>query len=76
MNIKMNIQIKQLFTTYEQSKELVAEHTYMQQSFAIVQNMFEDKRNKPDANIMVYGRVLMGLVDVVREKAESKERPI
>ena len=55
MNTKMNIQIKQLFATYEQSKVLVAEHTYMQQSFATVQNMFEDKRNKPDANIMVYG---------------------
>ena len=48
-------QIKQLFATYEQSKVLVAEHTYMQQSFATLQNMFEDKRNKPDANIMVYG---------------------
>ena len=33
----MNIQIKQLFATYEQSKVLVAEHTYMQQSFATVQ---------------------------------------
>ncbi|ENV18703.1 MULTISPECIES: GTPase [Acinetobacter] len=51
----MNIQIKELFATYEQIKSMVAEHSYMQQSFSAIQNMFEDKKNKPDANIMIYG---------------------
>jgi len=55
MSSQMNIQIKELFATYEQIKSMVAEHSYMQQSFSAIQNMFEDKKNKPDANIMIYG---------------------
>lgn len=55
MSSQMNIQIKELFATYEQIKSVVAEHSYMQQSFSAIQNMFEDKKNKPDANIMIYG---------------------
>ncbi|MBH2029244.1 MAG: 50S ribosome-binding GTPase [Moraxellaceae bacterium] len=51
----MNIQIKELFATYEKTKTMVAEQGHMQQSFSVIQNIFEDKKNKPDANIMVYG---------------------
>lgn len=51
----MNIQIKELFETYERTKKMVAEHGYMQHDFSVLQNMFEDKKKHPDANIMVYG---------------------
>jgi hypothetical protein len=40
----MNIQIKELFATYEKTKTMVAEQGHMQQSFSVIQNIFEDKK--------------------------------
>lgn len=51
----MNIKTKELFVAYEDLKNLVTKNSYMQPDFFVIQNMFEDKKTKPDANIMVYG---------------------
>ena len=55
MSTQMNIEIKELFSTYDKINTMVAEHEYMKASFVSIQNVFENKKKKPDANIMVYG---------------------
>ena len=51
----MTIQSKALFLTYDRVRNLVVENSNMKKDFLSVQDMFEDKKNKPDASIMVYG---------------------
>lgn len=51
----MTIQSKALFLTYDRVRNFVVENSNMKKDFLSVQDMFEDKKNKPDASIMVYG---------------------
>ena len=51
----MTIQSKALFLTYDRVRNLVVENSNMKKDFLSVQDKFEDKKNKNDASIMVYG---------------------
>lgn len=51
----MNIQAEILFQTYDKTAHFVQTNQFETTEFQTVQTMFEDKRKKPDAHIMVYG---------------------
>lgn len=51
----MSIQAEILFQTYDKTAHFVQTNQFETTEFQTVQTMFEDKRKKPDAHIMVYG---------------------
>ncbi len=51
----MSIQAEILFQTYDKTAHFVQTNQFEITEFQTVQTMFEDKRKKPDAHIMVYG---------------------
>ncbi len=51
----MNIDSTKLFGAYDDIRNLVASTPIKQPEFSNVQTIFEDKKNYPDASIMVYG---------------------
>lgn len=51
----MSINPTQLLDAYEQARAVVAEHPDLAAQFAPVEAMFEDKKGKSDAVVMVYG---------------------
>lgn len=51
----MSVQAEILFQTYDKTANFVQTNQFETIEFQTVQTMFEDKRKKPDAHIMVYG---------------------
>lgn len=51
----MSINPNQLLDAYEQTRAVVADHPDLAAQFAPVETMFEDKKGKADAVVMVYG---------------------
>ncbi len=51
----MSINTTQLLDAYEQTRAVVADHPDLAAQFAPVETMFEDKKGKADAVVMVYG---------------------
>ncbi|MGF6179307.1 tRNA U34 5-carboxymethylaminomethyl modifying GTPase MnmE/TrmE [Massilia sp. UYP32] len=51
----MSINTTQLLDAYEQTRTVVADHPDLAAQFAPVETMFEDKKGKADAVVMVYG---------------------
>lgn len=51
----MSIQAETLFQTYDKTAHFVQTNQFETTEFQTVKTMFEDKRKKPDAHIMVYG---------------------
>lgn len=51
----MSINTKQLLDAYEQTRAVVVDYPDLTAQFALVETMFEDKKGKADAVVMVYG---------------------
>ncbi len=51
----MAMSAAELFETYDLTAKLASQYPALAAEFAPVQKQFEDKRNQPDASIMVYG---------------------
>jgi hypothetical protein len=77
----MTIQPAQLFTAYEQTRAIVADHEELATPFAPVSTMFEDKKHKADAVVMVYGVYNAGKSTVInallrRDAAPADDIPL
>lgn len=51
----MNISSSQLMETYDNLSDFIRSNALESNDFSKIQSIFEDKKSKPDANIMVYG---------------------
>ncbi|MCU6668325.1 50S ribosome-binding GTPase [Enterobacteriaceae bacterium H4N4] len=51
----MDMSAADLFHTYDLTAKLAGQYSELSREFAALQKQFDDKRNQPDASIMVYG---------------------
>ena len=51
----MELSAADLFNIYDQTAKLAGQYPELARDFARLQKQFDDKRNQPDASIMVYG---------------------
>ena len=77
----MSIQSATLFQAYEKTAVFVQKNAFEQVNFHAVQTMFEDKRRKADAHIMVYGVYNAGKSTLInallgKEVAETGDVPL
>lgn len=77
----MKINSTQLLNAYEQSRLLCSAHDEKSAQFSPIEKNFEEKKNKPDACIMVYGVYNAGkstLINVLlgREEAAMDDIPL
>jgi hypothetical protein len=77
----MSIDSIQLLGAYEQARAIVADHPELAAQFAPVETMFEDKKRKADAVVMVYGVYNAGKSTLInallgREAAAADDIPL
>ena len=51
----MSINVQSLFKAYDELSQVIGKNHNLEEDFATLKIMFDEKRHKPDANIMMYG---------------------
>ena len=77
----MSINVQSLFKAYDELSQVIGKNHNLEEDFATLKIMFDEKRHKPDANIMMYGVYNAGKSTVInalvgKEVAEVGDIPL
>ncbi|WP_304335475.1 dynamin family protein, partial [Conchiformibius steedae] len=72
----MSIRAETLFQAYDKTADFVQANQFEMAAFQAVQTMFEDKRQKADAHIMVYGVYNAGKSTLINALLGKEVAPI